>query len=110
MARFIKGDVVIVPFPFSDLSRSKRRPAFVINNLPSNDILLCQITSKDGKDKFSIPLNGSDFVSGGLPIISNIRPNKLFTADKGIIIRKAGSTTKELSTKVIETIVDFICS
>ena len=30
MARFIKGDVVIIPFPFSDLSGSKRRPAFVI--------------------------------------------------------------------------------
>jgi mRNA interferase MazF len=30
MAEFVKGDVVIVPFPFSDLSQTKRRPAFVI--------------------------------------------------------------------------------
>ncbi|MDL5503395.1 MAG: hypothetical protein QSU88_09280 [Candidatus Methanoperedens sp.] len=30
MARFVKGDVVVVPFPFSDLSQSKRRPALVI--------------------------------------------------------------------------------
>ena len=56
MARFVKGDVVVLPFPFSDLSGSKRRPAFVINPLLGNDILLCQITSKASKDKYSIPI------------------------------------------------------
>ncbi|TET61184.1 MAG: hypothetical protein E3J52_01960 [Promethearchaeota archaeon] len=50
MARFIKGDVVIVPFPFSDLTKSKRRPALVISNLKGDDIILCQITF----DKFFI--------------------------------------------------------
>jgi mRNA interferase MazF len=41
MERFIKGDIIVIPFPFSDLSRNKRRPAFVIRDLPDNDILLC---------------------------------------------------------------------
>lgn len=45
MAGFVKGDVVVVPFPFSDLSQSKRRPALVIANLQGNDLILCQITS-----------------------------------------------------------------
>lgn len=56
MERFIKGDVVVISFPFSNLTRNKRRPAFVIKDLPDNDILLCQITSKPNKDNFSIQL------------------------------------------------------
>ncbi|WP_292744967.1 type II toxin-antitoxin system PemK/MazF family toxin [Nostoc sp. NMS4] len=45
MAGFVKGDVVIVPFPFSDLTQTKRRPALVIATLQGNDLILCQITS-----------------------------------------------------------------
>ena len=45
MARFVKGDVVVVPFPFSDLTQTKRRPALVIANLSGDDLILCQITS-----------------------------------------------------------------
>jgi mRNA interferase MazF len=54
MGRFVKGDVVVVPFPFSDLSGSKKRPAFVIADLPGDDIVLCQITSKHKSDPFAI--------------------------------------------------------
>jgi len=50
MAAFIKGDVVVIPFPFSDLSGSKKRPALVLADLPGNDILLCQITSQQTND------------------------------------------------------------
>lgn len=108
MEKFIKGDIVVVPFPFSDLTGSKRRPAFVIKDLPYNDILLCQITSKAGKDKFSAPLNKTDFIAGELPVESNIRPNKIFTADKSIIIRKAGTATAAFTNKVIAVIIELI--
>ena len=50
MAKFVKGDIVVIPFPFSDLSQSKRRPALVIARLEGNDAILCQITSKTIKD------------------------------------------------------------
>jgi PemK-like, MazF-like toxin of type II toxin-antitoxin system len=45
MAKFIVGDVVIVPFPFSDLTQTKRRPALVVASLSGEDLILCQITS-----------------------------------------------------------------
>ena len=54
MAKFIKGDIVVVPFLFSDLTNAKRRPAFVLAVLPGDDIILCQITSRDTKDEFAI--------------------------------------------------------
>lgn len=46
MGRFIKGDVVVIPFPFSDLTMSKRRPALVLAELSGDDLILCQITSQ----------------------------------------------------------------
>ena len=108
MEKFIKGDVIVIPFPFSDLSGSKRRPAFVLADLPGNDIILCQITSKDGKDNYAIPLANGDFLAGSLPVLSNIRPSRIFTADKTIIIRKAGSVKPELINRVIRALVDII--
>ena len=77
MAKFIKGDVVVVPFPFSDLTKAKRRPALVITALEGNDLLLCQITSKTIKDNFSISLDEEDFENGSLKQPSNIRPNRI---------------------------------
>ena len=61
MARFVRGDVVVVPFPFSDLSHTKRRPALVVEELEGGDRILCQITSQAIHDKYSIVLDGSRF-------------------------------------------------
>jgi len=105
MERFVKGDVVVIPFPFSDLSGSKRRPALVLTNLRGDDILLCQITSQPSEDIFALALKSRDFISGTLPADSFIRPLRIFTADKNIIIRKAGEITPELMDKVIDGII-----
>ncbi|MFA4920395.1 MAG: type II toxin-antitoxin system PemK/MazF family toxin [Thermodesulfovibrionales bacterium] len=75
MAKFVKGDVVVIPFPFSDLTESKRRPAFVIANLEGDDVILCQITSKIVQDMYSLPIDDSDFETGSLKQLSNIRPD-----------------------------------
>ena len=95
MERFVKGNVVIIPFPFSDLSDSKRRPALVLADLQGNDIILWQITSQNSRDYFSINLDSSDFENGSLPVNSLIRPNRIFTADKNIIIRKVGKISND---------------
>ncbi len=66
MARFVKGDVVVVPFPFSDLSQAKRRPALVLTNLEGDDLILCQITSQQVRDQYAIKLDHEDFEGAGL--------------------------------------------
>jgi mRNA interferase MazF len=108
MERFVKGDVVVVPFPFSDLSASKRRPALVLFDLPGDDILLCQITSQENNDRFSISLDNIDFISGGLPSSSFIRPTRIFTADKKIIIRKSGNVKNTIFKKVVKVLIDLL--
>lgn len=108
MEEFIKGDIVVIPFPFSDLSKIKKRPAFVVNKLKGDDIILCQITSQTIKDKYSISLKKTDFVVGNLLVNSNIRPNRIFTADKNIILYKVGNIKESKTKEVIQKIIEII--
>lgn len=108
MAAFVKGDIGVILFPFSDLSASKRRPALVLADLPGNDIVLCQITSKNTKDGFAVALDNSDLVDGTLSVASNIRPNRLFTADKKLIAYTLGRISQNKYKQVVQSIVDMI--
>ncbi|MBE9228781.1 type II toxin-antitoxin system PemK/MazF family toxin [Phormidium sp. LEGE 05292] len=108
MARFVKGDVVVVPFPFSDLTQAKRRPALVIAALQGDDLILCQITSQIISDRYAIPIENTDFSEGGLSQNSNIRPNRLFTADDKIILYKAGRLNTDKLNEVISKIIEII--
>jgi mRNA interferase MazF len=110
LERFIKGDVVVVPFPFSDLSSAKRRPALVVAELKGDDLILCQITSQHVRDEYSISLDDRDFVYGSLRKKSNIRPNRIFTADRRIILYRVGSIKEEKLREVIEKIVQILKS
>jgi mRNA interferase MazF len=108
MGAFVKGDVVIVPFPFSDLTSAKRRPAVVIADLSGEDLIVCQVTSQSKSDGYSVIIEATDFESGGLNQASSARPNRLFTADSNIILYKTGVLTKnkmnEITAKLIEII------
>jgi mRNA interferase MazF len=108
VGKFVKGDVVVVPFPFTDLTQAKKRPAFVVTALEGNDLILCQITSRDIKDNYAVQLENSDFENGGLKQISNIRPNRIFTADSRIILYKAGALTAAKTSKVVDKIIGII--
>ncbi|MEM4414213.1 MAG: type II toxin-antitoxin system PemK/MazF family toxin [Candidatus Caldarchaeum sp.] len=108
MGKFVKGDVVVVPFPFSDLSTAKRRPALVIATLAGDDVILCQITSKTVTDSYALALSDGDFDSGGLRQESNIRPNRIFTADSNIIVYRAGVLSAKKVQEVIAKIVQII--
>jgi len=108
MGAFVKGDVIVVPFPFSDLSAAKRRPAFVVAALTGDDVILCQITGKAVADSYAISISDGDFATGGLQQDSNIRPNRLFTADSNIIRYCVGTLTQSKTQEVIEKIVQIV--
>jgi mRNA interferase MazF len=108
MGRFVKGDVVIIPFPFSDLTGNKRRPALILADLNGDDCIVCQITSKNRSDPLAIPLAAADFSSGGLPVDSFIRPNKIFTADKSLVLSTAGRLADEKMGTAINAVISII--
>lgn len=108
MAKFVKGDVVVVPFPFSDLTQSKRRPALVVTALEGDDVILCQITSKSVKDNYALSLEDRDFETGSINQPSNLRPNRIFTADSHIILYKVGRLKTAKLTEVLDAVVEII--
>jgi mRNA interferase MazF len=108
VGKFIKGDVVVLPFPFSDLSTSKRRPALVLVDLKGNDLILCQITSKTFSDDLAVLIEVTDIENGTLNTVSNVRSNKLFTAHENIVLYKVGTLKTEKLDIVVSKIIDML--
>lgn len=89
MGAFTKGDVVLFPFPYTDLSDRKLRPCLVLSEEMGEDIMLCQITSQRlRKDEYSVELKPANTTDGTIMIDSYIRANMIFTASKSQIRRK----------------------
>jgi len=86
-------DVVVVPFPFTDRSTHKRRPALVLSDAENfnnklGQSVLAMITSAKNSE-WPLDMEITDLASAGLPSASIVRM-KLFTLDDQLIIRKAG--------------------
>ena len=108
MERFVKDDVVIIPFPFSDLSTTKRRPALVVAAPGGDDVILCQITSRQVRDHYAISITDMDFAEGSLHKQSNVRPNRLFSASTSLVLYQAGRLNDQAVTSVITRIIDIL--
>ena len=104
------GAVVLVPFPFSDLSQAKDRPALVLVEAGRGDWILSQITSVSYGDSRAIELLESDFADGSLRMTSYVRPGKLFTAHSSLMIRRIGQLHNHAFQPIAEAIIRLIQS
>ncbi|MGD0349026.1 MAG: type II toxin-antitoxin system PemK/MazF family toxin [Verrucomicrobiota bacterium] len=95
MGKPVVGEVVVFPFPQTNLQSGKRRPALVVADLRGDDLILCQITSQARSDGYSVPLTAADFERGRLVRDSFIRPNRLFTVEQSLILYAAGKVKSE---------------
>lgn len=102
------GSVVLLPFPFSDLSHSKLRPAVVLANATRGDWILCQITSKAYSDPRAIELTRDSFAKGSLHVASYARPGKLFTANGSLMIRQVGVLKGNTLKQIVEAVVELL--
>ena len=102
------GTVVLVPFPFSDLSQSKLRPAVVLADVGRGDWVLCQITSKPYGDSRAITLVSGGFATGSLRVESYARPGKLFTANHNLIVAQIGTLKAKPFKQIVEAVVDIL--
>jgi mRNA interferase MazF len=100
------GAVVLVSFPFSDLSDAKLRPAIVLADAGRNDWILCQVTSQFYGDPLAVKITNSDLANGSFRKDSFARPGKLFTANAGIMQRQIG----ELKDAKLEGIIRAVIS
>ena len=99
------GQVVLVPFPFSDLSRTKMRPAVILAEAGREDWILCQVTSNPYGDPKAITLTEKDFKSGALRVTSYARPGKLFTANETLIAETVGALKKKTANDLIDAVI-----
>lgn len=102
------GQVVLVPFPFSDLSKSKLRPAVVLASAGRGDWILCQVTSKPYGDHQSIPVSDADFSNGSLKVDSVVRPGKLFTANAALMVAQVGTLNDSALQRILEGVIALL--
>jgi len=86
----------------------KERPALVIAELEGDDLILCQITSQWVRDGYAVSIEENDFEIGSLRQKSNVRPNRIFTADCHIVLYRIGRLKPDKISDVVERIVDIL--
>jgi len=95
MERFVKGDVVVLEFPYTDLSKTKKRPSLIVADLKGDNFILCQITGQPRPDPDLVKLEKDNFQTGGLHRDSFIIPSFVFTIHKSKINYSAGRIKKD---------------
>lgn len=102
------GEVVLVPFPFSDLSQSKLRPGVCLADAGRGDWVFCQVTSSPFGDPMAVPQSAADFAMGGLLVSSFARPGKLFTASAGLMVKSVGVLSPTALSRVLSAVVALL--
>ncbi|RKZ01265.1 MazF family transcriptional regulator [Candidatus Fermentibacteria bacterium] len=108
MGALTAGSIVLVTFPFSDLSNSKLRPAVVLASVHRGDWILCQITSNPYADSHAVQLSETDFHSGSLQRVSYARPGKLFTANTTLIRMEVGNLKQVAFQNVLKSVINIL--
>lgn len=108
MVTLAAGAVVLIRFPFSDLSQTKVRPALVLADAGDDEWILCQITSNPYADPRAVAIPHSAFLSGGLHKDSFVRPSKLFTAHVSLVSARAGQLHSDQFRRVVEATINAL--
>lgn len=100
-----RGDLLLIPFPFTDLSATKRRPVLALTPADSyGDFIALPVTSRP-RPEHAVPLQPADLVAGILPAPSWIRTDRIVTLSESLVIKAIG----RVSNSVVETAVREFC-
>ncbi len=102
------GDVVLLNFPYSDLSGSKFRPAVILAEIGRDDFIACQIASNRAADPAALELTTASFAAGGLKAVSYARPGKLFTAHQSLFARRVARLNDALRDQIKNATIEII--
>ena len=108
MVPLAAGEVVVVPFPFSDLSQAKLRPVVILADAGRGDWILCQITSNPYGDPRALSLSEESFREGSLRVTSYARPGKLFTANHNLVVGRVGTLTADVIAEIIRAVITIL--
>lgn len=108
MGPLATGFIVLVRFPFSDLSQARWRPAVLLAAAGREDWVICQVTSNPYRGSRTIPLTDACFATGSLRLASYVRPDKLFTVHQNLIVRQLGVLQTDVFSEIVEAVIDVL--
>ena len=103
---FERGDLLLVPFPFSDLSAAKRRPVLALTGPDGyGDFIALPVTSRP-QAEHGLPLTAADLVHGRLPAPSWIRTDRIVTLNASLVVKTVG----RVSDRAVAAAVERFCA
>lgn len=102
------ASIVVVAFPFSDLTGTKLRPAVILTSAGRGDWVLCQITSNPYSDPQAVKLTPTSLSAGALANVSFVRPTKLFTAHESLMDKRVAILRDETFTEIVQSIIEVL--
>ena len=111
MARFLKGDIVLMPFPFSGEAGYKHRPALVLaswNYAGGTDYLTCLVTTQKASDPYLMSFTRADTEGGSLAQACYLRPTYLFATDGQQISRRLDRLKPPKMNEVLQAVVNVL--
>lgn len=108
MEEFVRGDVIVIDFPFSSLKETKRRPALILKVPKGGDVIVNQITGSSYEKSVEIEVENKDFKQGSLKRKSFVRIDKIASIEKTLIKYKAGSLKSEKFNEILNNIFSFL--
>jgi mRNA interferase MazF len=105
-----KGEIVLVEFPFTDLSQTKLRPAVVLAlNSAINEFTVCFISSQNvnrlNPTEFALLDSDPEFAQTGLRISSKVRVTRITTLSRQLIAKRLGKLGTQTLRKLDETLI-----
>ena len=108
MEGLVKGDVIVIAFPFSSLKESKRRPVLILKVPKGGDVVANQITSSSYEKSVEIEIENKDFKQGSLKRKSFVRVDKIASIEKYLIKYKIGSLKHEKFNEILNDVLSFL--
>lgn len=110
MTAYRQGDVVLVPFPFTNLEAEKRRPAVIISadwyNTIKPDVIAAAATSSipNQLERDEMLLKGQDLQTAGFPKETVIKAGKIFTIEQSRIVKPLGRLSPAIQKRLLDLV------
>ena len=109
-----RGDIVLIPVPFTDLTSSKKRPVLILSsdsyNESTEDIIVAAITSNLDNATYAVNISNDDLIDGKLLLDSCVRADKLYTLSQTIAIKRFGTVKDSILEAVTESVLNIFDS
>ena len=110
MIVYKRRDVILVPFPFSDLSYSKKRPALVLVDIPNRDELICMMLTSSISIDDRVDVSIKDIDLAGLPKPTVARLSRLFTLKQSLVYKKIGVMDNKEFKVIVSKLIELLKS